>query len=260
MNAIGVGTDLARRFAGRVWACVALAAASPLLAGCSTLDSLNPVLADSDAVELPGLAGSWGVGESTLVEIRRVADPHQPPGYLAVSSNEVDIDLGRNGGGWSRAIHDVERRSLDAGPGRFAPVKGRSPIAVPRDRPIWLDVRIGAVAGRLVADVVPSTVGDTALSRIVDDYGQIRLTHVAAVLELRQDTLLLFVISPDSAREALKRKQCTTPYITWPEMFSPPDVEFTGATDDVRSSYKCLIQIPGVVSDSAVRLHRMSPR
>lgn len=256
MRGIGDRRPQRLRFAAGIGRLLVIAAL-PCLAACATMDSLKPILSDSDAVAVPGLVGSWGTGDSTAFEIRQVAE--RPPTYLAVFINEINVDGGALDTSWSRAIHGVMGHPSAVAPDGYASAKRRWPITASRNRPTWFDVRIGRLAGRLIADAVPSMDADTALSSVVKDYGQIRLTHVAVALELRQDTLLVFMISPDSAWEALKRKHCVSPFMTWPNMFAPPDIEFTGATDGVRRSYECLMRQPGVVS-AAGRLYRMSLR
>lgn len=222
----------ARRCAVRLRRALGIAVALTFIACFDWLpwvvDSLKPVLTDSDAVEVPGLVGVWGEGDSPRMEIRQVghddtgpqrspsAVARRPPTYLFRS-----IEGGQNAEGDTVPI-------------------------------IW-DARVGHLSGRLVADLEASD-SATKLRRMVAGY-PIRLTHFATALELRGDTLRLVSFRPDSVREALARNQCVSPFIA----MHPTDIVFTGTTEEVRRTYECLLRQPGVASDSAAPWHRMRP-
>jgi hypothetical protein len=175
-------------------------------------------LADSDAVEVPGLVGIWGRGDTALFEVRQVAD--RPRTYVAATVNRI-LDG-------------------DARPDTIAAM--------------WFDVRVGRLAGRMVAEAAPSTHSDTALGRMIQNYGLVRRTHVVGVFELRRDTLQVLGISDDSASAVLARNQCNGPFVRWNY-----NLELTGTAEQVRSSYECLLRQPGILRQDYPPMHRMQP-
>lgn len=240
MQGIGEYCAQRRRSGERVRRLLVIVA-FPCLAACATLDSLKPILADSDAVEVPGLIGSWRFSDSVTAQIRTVG--HERPAYL-VAIDAIEED--------SSAVDPMHiLRTQTRGPRRRESAT-RSPH--PDTIRTWFDVRVGRLADRLVADFTPS--GDLLLERLAKRYaGQVKLTHMLVVFELNGDRLRLFEIRPAAAYKQLRSKLCVSPFITWPDI-GTPSVDLTGTSEEVRGSYECLLRQPGVVSDSAFTVHR----
>jgi hypothetical protein len=194
-----------------------------VLAGCDAVISLDPVIADSDAVRAPELLGDWTSNDTVIYRV--TADPADSAAYVVR-------------------------------------ITGPALLEEPNLADVSYSLRATRIRERLLVGATPSD-GDSLMSRAVAAYGNIvRAGYVYGVVVPVRDSVRVFPLQVAAVREVLGAKACPSAsghVLLRSSGAVDRDVILGGSATELRSIVSCFLDQPGVLTGFEVLHHPRPP-